>query len=330
MRLRICHTTEFSYEVPAFQSHNELRMVARDGFGQRVIESSLDISAPAASFGYNDYFGNHVYAVSIHQPHDSLRIAATSLIEKLPEERRHATPVAFEEFLQGHSPRIQSQYDFLSPSRMVPVSAPLRKYFETLCPQLHEDVAGFTARVIAAVHQQFQYEPGVTRVDSSVDEILARRAGVCQDLAHLAIGVLRLAAVPARYVSGYLALSLSGESDLTFAAQASHAWLEAQLPGVGWVGFDPTHGCATDIRHVRVAVGRDYSDVPPVRGVYRGNRAGQTMKIDLQVDPVSRGPMPLTDLRAVRNNDLHNPRGCPIDVANSGGYAVVRSELSRQ
>lgn len=285
MRLRIRHTTQFSFVVPAFQSHNEIRMVPRDGYAQKVIESSLEVSAPAATIGYDDYFGNRVHAVSIHQPHDSLRISATSLIEKLPDEKRQVAPVTFEEFARDHSSRSQLEYDFMRPSRLVPFSQALREFFEPLRPHQNEDVAEYANRVIASVHQQFRYEPGATKVDSSVDEILVRGAGVCQDLAHLAIGVLRLAAVPTRYVSGYLAPAPEDEGSVTLGAQASHAWLEVQLPIVGWVGFDPTHGCVTDMRHVRVAIGRDYSDVPPVRGVYRGNSAGQTMTVELQVHP---------------------------------------------
>ena len=285
MRLRICHTTEFSYAIPAFQSHNEIRMVPRDGYGQTVIESKLDLSVTAATVTYDDYFGNRVHAVSIHEPHDSLRIASTSLIEKVSLDTARVSPVAYETFLQGTSSRMQSEYDFMRPSGLIPFSEALRKFFETIKPGQHEDVADYTSRVITVLHQQFRYEPGATRVDSNVDEILTRSAGVCQDLAHLAIGVLRLAGVPTRYVSGYLAPGLGAEDIFTVGAQASHAWLEAQLPAIGWVGFDPTHGCATDMRHVRVAIGRDYSDVPPLRGIYRGNSAEQIMRVELQVIP---------------------------------------------
>jgi len=292
MLLRICHTTEFAYGAPAFESHNEIRMLPRDGYGQTVIESRLELSTSAATLEYDDYFGNRVHAVSIHQPHESLRIAATSVIEKLPQNSSDIAPVPFEEFLRGHPSRFQSEYDFLRSCRLIPFSQPLREFFETLRPMKGDDIAGYAKRVTAALQQQVQYAPGATRVDSSVDEILARRAGVCQDFAHLAIGVLRLAAIPARYVSGYLAPSSGDSEDLALAAQASHAWVEANLPGAGWVGFDPTHGCHSDTRYVRVAIGRDYSDVPPLRGVYRGNNAGQTMKVELQVYPAPESDAP--------------------------------------
>jgi transglutaminase-like putative cysteine protease len=117
-----------------------------------------------------------------------------------------------------------------------------------------------------------------------VDDILKTGSGVCQDFAHLTIGLLRLAGVPARYVSGYLAPALAPTGAASLGEQASHAWIEAWLPRSGWTGFDPTHRYRTDERHVRVAVGRDYADVPPLKGMYRSNPASQVMTVDLNVE----------------------------------------------
>jgi transglutaminase-like putative cysteine protease len=153
-------------------------------------------------------------------------------------------------------------------------------------PLQTEDVTDYTNRIVASVHAQFAYEPGTTKVQSTADEILSAGAGVCQDFAHLTIGVLRLAGIPSRYVSGYLAPA-SDDNVESVGAQASHAWLEAQLPGAGWTGFDPTNGCQVDQRHIRVAVGRDYSDVPPMRGVYRSSGGSQVMTVDLRIEPES-------------------------------------------
>ena len=111
-------------------------------------------------------------------------------------------------------------------------------------------------------------------------------AGVCQDFAHLTIAILRLAGVPSRYVSGYLA-PMPGTSQV--GDQASHAWIEAQLPSQGWIGFDPTHGCSTDARHIKVAIGRDYSDVTPLRGVYRSLGSKQAMAVELKIEGESTG-----------------------------------------
>jgi len=134
------------------------------------------------------------------------------------------------------------------------------------------------------VRDQFDYQKARTHVHSSLDDILKSGGGVCQDFAHLTIGLLRLAGVPARYVSGYMAPAISAAGDASLGEQASHAWLEAWLPNAGWTGFDPTHRYRTDERHVRVAVGRDYADVPPLKGMYRSRATNQIMTVDLNIE----------------------------------------------
>ena len=180
--------------------------------------------------------------------------------------------------------RSQTEYDFLGASPYVPFSDRMRKFFWIARPRRTDDVAAYVQQLVRFVRDQFAYEPGVTRVYSTADEILTVGAGVCQDFAHLTIAILRLAGVPARYVSGYLAPPEDSTGEIPNASQASHAWLDAQLPGVGWTGFDPTHGCRSDARHIRVAIGRDYSDVTPLRGVYRSFGSKQTMTVDLKLE----------------------------------------------
>jgi len=181
--------------------------------------------------------------------------------------------------------RNRIEYDFLNASRHVPFSEPLRKFFWLAKPDPSEDVAAYANRIVAFIRDQFVYEPGMTKVHSTADEILSVGGGVCQDFAHLTIGVLRLGGIPTRYVSGYLAPAANSAAS-SIGAQASHAWLEAQLPGLGWTGFDPTNGCMVDERHIRVAIGRDYSDVPPMRGVYRSHGGMQLMSVDLKIEPL--------------------------------------------
>jgi transglutaminase-like putative cysteine protease len=132
------------------------------------------------------------------------------------------------------------------------------------------------------VRDEFAYQPDSTQVDSDVNRILSVGAGVCQDFAHLAIGVLRLAGVPARYVSGYLVPKAESDGQ-TVSHLASHAWLEALLPQAGWTGFDPTHGSPPTDHHVQLAIGRDCADVPPLRGVYRSAGQRQTVQVSLDI-----------------------------------------------
>jgi len=286
MPLRICHTTRFTYDSPAYQSHNEVRMRPMDGGQQQCLEFALEVSPSASVLEYRDYYGNEVCSFSVHSQHEALIITARSLVNCAGQEQGPWSSMSFEEFLAGDNARTQAQYDFLGPSPHVPFSERMRKFFWITRPRRTDDVGAYVQQVVAFVRDQFSYEPGVTHAHSTVDEILSVGAGVCQDFAHLTIGVLRLAGIPSRYVSGYLAPALDNSVE-SVGAQASHAWLEVQLPGAGWTGFDPTNGCQVDHRHIRVAIGRDYSDVPPMRGVYRSTGITQSMSVELRVEPES-------------------------------------------
>lgn len=284
MLLRISHTTRFEYQHPAYDSHNEVRMRPRDSGNQRCIQFELLTMPDTSTIEYDDYYGNRVYGFSIHEPHPSLIVTARSLVDCARAPEPSPVPMQFGEFLLDDSARIASEYDFLNPSRHVPFSEPMRKFFWLAKPDLTEDVARYANRVVMFIRDQFEYEPGVTKVQSTADEMLTVGGGVCQDFVHVTIGVLRLAGIPARYVSGYLAPAAKTAAE-SVGAQASHAWLEAQLPGQGWTGFDPTNGCLVDERHILVAIGRDYSDVPPMRGVYRSRGGNQVMSVELQIEP---------------------------------------------
>jgi transglutaminase-like putative cysteine protease len=279
MRYRIRHVTRFSYEQPASESHNEVRLQPRDSVRQRTLGFRLEITPRAAQINYRDAFGNIVHALSIHEPHTELMVCADSLVERMaPRELSNNDP--FEKFLHGDNLRSQEEYDFLNASHFIPFSEQLKKFFWMVRPRMNEPVADYSRRVVAWVSDQFAYEPGATDVHADVNEVLSAGAGVCQDFAHLTIGVLRLAGVPARYVSGYLAPQL--ERGRPLGEQASHAWVEVMLPE-GWFGFDPTHGSRVTDHHVRLAVGRDYADVPPIRGVYRSAGKQQRMRVSLHV-----------------------------------------------
>ena len=144
---------------------------------------------------------------------------------------------------------------------------------------------GFVQAASDFIHEHFVYVKGATHVHSSVRDSLTLRAGVCQDFAHLLLGVVRMRGLPARYISGYLVTGSAGpgnKQEEVIGGQASHAW--AEVSGNGWVGFDPTLGKPIELRHIRVAYGRDYGDVPPARGVYKG-RMGQSLSVDVRFRP---------------------------------------------
>jgi len=304
MIVRIRHTTRFTYDKPAYESHNEVRLTPRNEHGQQCLSLHLDVTPQASVLAYDDAYGNRVHSISVHPPHEELAIVAESVVDRQEPATERARDVAFAEFLGEDDERTRAYHEFLSPSAYVPFSERLRKFFWSARPSPTEGVVEYTTRLVAFVRDQFEYEVGMTDVHSSVDDILQAGGGVCQDFAHLTIGLLRLAGVPTRYVSGYLApvsvkrtataaeesppgansvaRSLAGE-------QATHAWIEALLPGSGWTGLDPTHRGRVSERHIAVAIGRDYADVPPLRGVYRSLGSTQSMRVDVCVEEASPG-----------------------------------------
>ena len=287
MQFRIKHKTRFDYEQASYDSHNELRMTPLDGFGQRCLAFELTIDRPGSIISFDDFFGNRAHALSVSEPHQSLTITAQSLVERHPLIPETQPEVPFARFLADDGRRRREYYEFLNSSRYVPFSDRLQKFFWMAHPAGTEDVGAYVTRIVAYVRDQFEYESATTNVHSSLDDILKSGGGVCQDFAHLTIGLLRLAGVPARYISGYLAPPIASRHAATTAHQASHAWLEAWLADAGWTGFDPTHRCRTDERHIRIAVGRDYADVPPLKGVYRSHGTNQVMTVDLSVELAS-------------------------------------------
>ena len=283
MLFRIRHATRFRYEQPARESHNEVRLTPYDDAGQRCVAFDLRVAPDGSVFSFDDYFGNRVHSISIHPPHPTLSIVATSLVERTEDCVEQPVTVAFQRFLEQDEARTREHCEFLAESRYVPFSPRLRKFFWMARPGRSEDVAAYVMRMVYFIRDQFEYEPGATHVHSSLDEILTAGGGVCQDFAHLTLGVFRLAGVPARYVSGYLAPpeSLSGSVELQ--EQFSHAWVEALVPGQGWMGLDPTHRCRIGLRHIKLASGRDYADASPIRGVDRSEGGRNTMSVELEV-----------------------------------------------
>ena len=294
MLFRIKHVTRYVYEHPASHSHNDVRLTPIDAPDQKRIAFSLEVTPDAAISEYRDSFGNVTHSIDIQPPHTELVISSSSVVERLAIPAEVSPRITVRDYLADDSARMNEYREFLNPSRYVPFSDRLRRFFWSVRPQLLEDITDYTDRMILFVRSQFAYDGATTNVHSTVDDILTTGGGVCQDFAHLSIGLLRLAGVPARYVSGYLAPDTARAANSTPPQLASHAWIEALLPGSGWTGFDPTHRTRTMIRHIRVAIGRDYNDLPPVSGVYESKGGGRQMAYELDVSLASDAPLTTT------------------------------------
>ncbi|MFM6975038.1 MAG: transglutaminase N-terminal domain-containing protein [Agromyces sp.] len=263
-RLRIVHRTGFDYEHPATASYNEVRMLPQTGDEQWVLQAGLDIRPVAAQHSYQDYWGSRVSTFEVLTPHTELSVTATSVVESR-ERAEDLTDIEWDE-LPALADRDTMFVEFGRQTALTEPPAELR----TLVKQLRKRRLGVraTAReILTAIGEAIQYTPGSTGVHTSAADAWAGRTGVCQDFAHLAIGALREAGIPARYVSGYLHPRPDAALGETVAGE-SHAWVE-YFAG-SWQGYDPTNLIEIGERHVHVARGRDYADVSPLRGVYAG------------------------------------------------------------
>jgi len=284
MLFHIKHVTKYAYERPASHSRNQVRLTPIDAADQKLIAFKLEVSPAAEISQYKDGFSNISHSIDLRPPHTELVISSSSIVERNASTFQKATQISIRDYLIRDEARKKKYGEFLNPSRYIPFSERLRKFFWSVRPQLSEDVTAYAERMMLYVHDQFGYDRTTTNVHSTIDDILTLGGGVCQDFAHLSIGLLRLAGVPARYVSGYLAPE---PQNLTFNPPrlASHAWIEALLSGAGWTGFDPTHRIRTTLRHITVAVGRDFSDLPMISGVYRSGGGLRSMTYKLQISP---------------------------------------------
>ncbi len=265
MLYTIRHLTRFRYSVPISQSVMELRMEPRSEGQQRCLNFKLTLNPNAQPMIYRDYLGNIVHHFDVPGHHKTLSITADAQVEIRPlqplPDRLPAT--AWDELAAD-------DYDMLLPSRYTHPSPLLDDLANELGAVRRDDPLTLLCDLNRSIAEAFEYAPASTQVDSPIDDALRTRRGVCQDFTHIMIALARPLGIPCRYVSGYLYHRHSGKADRS-AQDATHAWVEALLPGLGWVGFDPTNNLIATDRHIRVAVGRDYADVPPTRGVFKGN-----------------------------------------------------------
>jgi transglutaminase-like putative cysteine protease len=267
MKLTITHTTTFTYDAPVSEAYMEMRLMPLDAGGQRCESFRLTTDPPVEVRGYADHFGNRVRHFDTLAPHERLVVSARSEV---------STPEGFTD--PDRQLSLLDAFDYLAPTDYTPLTVGVRDFAATCGSCASPDNAYDTARtVMRAVNRVLAYVPGSTNVKTTAEEALGRGRGVCQDFAHLMIAACRALGLPARYVSGYVFSPRRG------TAAASHAWIDVFVAGRGWVSLDPTHDSVQTDRYVRLAVGRDYSDVPPTRGVYKG--AGQEeMSVDVSVE----------------------------------------------
>lgn len=262
-RLHAKHRTEIHYAGPVGESINEVRLMPWPNGRQQVEWATLRVEPAAELVVHADAFGNEVRWFQLAEPHERLVVEAEAVVVTRPTPPR--VPGSCRGFDAIDDPAYGDEHaEFLAGSTHIRWVEPVAGFADAMGLDESDGVLGWARALEAGVNASIAYTPGATRVDSPVEEVVRVGRGVCQDMAHLMIACARRRGVAARYISGWLNVpNHEGPGE-------SHAWVELAIPGLGWVEFDPTHPEPASEHYVRLAVGRDYADVPPLRGSYLG------------------------------------------------------------
>ena len=284
MLYAIRHFTRYRYSHFVCQSMMEVRMHPRSEGNQRCFVFQLSVNPRARIFGYTDSYGNLVHHFDLPSRHGQLTIISDALVN-IDAQPSVPELMAYEGWSDlGQLVEKKDYWDMLMPSHFARPSAELEELAKEIGASERDGRSplAFLHDLAAGVHRSFSYVKKNTAVSSPIAHALRSRQGVCQDFAHVMIALVRNAKIPCRYVSGYLYHTSENAHPSTDGA--THAWVEALLPGVGWVGFDPTTNRPVGEGHIRTAIGRDYANVPPTMGVMKGE-ADTQLQVRVRVTP---------------------------------------------
>lgn len=273
LKLHVKHRTEMRYAGEAHDSINEIRLTPKSTGRQEVSQASIRVDPDVAVHRHADAFGNDVAWFQIVEPHSTLIVESEAIVTTTaPGHETARVP-----WSSLDDPAMRSDLsEYLHASPLVHWPREVDEFSASLGLDQIDDMAGWLRATEMGVNRSIEYLPGSTDVNTTVQHVLKVRSGVCQDMAHLFLALSRRRGIPARYVSGWL------HEPGRERPSESHAWCEAWIPGAGWREFDPTHPDPNLEHYVRIAVGRDYSDVPPFRGSYIGSATDRmTVTVEL-------------------------------------------------
>lgn len=269
MRFELRYTTHFDYPGPVVESHNELRACPTTNDRQRLVHYRATTNPQARLVSYRDYWGTHVDAFGIRDPHDELQVTAEATVETtpspLPARSARMSALSDAAYRDTHA-------EYLQPTRHTAWEDAASEEASKRAEMFGPDVMSVVLGLHRSVGASFEYTPGATYIGVEVGELMARRRGVCQDFAHVVVAMCRSLGVAARYVSGYY-FAHNDDDGNALAEEIhveTHAWLEVAIPGEGWWGLDPTNQQEVGEHHIKIGHGRDYDDVAPFRGTYTG------------------------------------------------------------
>ena len=307
-RLRIRHTTRYTYDTPVHRSTHRLHLRPMDDWRRQVLSYTLQVAPKVPLVEFEDVFGNWAQRFDVNEPYTELTIAAESLVEVLDTDpfafaklpiRPPSFPIVWMPWEQ------KMLLPYLTPAELPDTQLQeLYDYAMDFVRQNNGDLMQTLFAINKALYQDYKYVPGCTDLGTTPFQVYASRAGVCQDFANLFITMTRLLGIPSRYVMGYIYTGNPGtgggagadgearEADTRATSDSSHAWVQLYIPNIGWKGFDPTNGVLPQTDHVRVAYGRNYRDTTPTAGTLYGTKAREAMRVDVEVtDAMERQPV---------------------------------------
>jgi len=292
MKISISHLTKYSYDSAVSYSHNIATLKPRTFDGQKVVDYNIEISPTPNEFSERlDFFGNYITRFSIKDQHDNLFVKAESIIDRdysrvresfFSKNCRSVTYMDALKFLQKLNSEIIEAKQFILDSTLIKNNnESMYEYaMESFDPT--RSVFDATNELMTRIFNDFKFVPGFTNVSTPLSKVMKEKKGVCQDFAQIAIACLRSIGLPARYMSGYIETLPPPGKEKLIGTDASHAWFAVYIPSFGWVDFDPTNNQIPENQHIVLGWGRDYYDVPPLKGVVYGN-GGSKLKVEVDI-----------------------------------------------
>ncbi len=296
---KIYHATKYTYDRMVKESTNQIKIYPYMSAEQEVLQHDISITGQPPVQTYFDYWGNKKGTFNLLPPHNEMAIESRLVVRTLLPA---ALPLNFDAPFEALRHEVDGQLQMLelADADMIASQSEIDN-IAAIIYQNGKSVATTVQDCGDYIYKNFKYVKGITTVETTVDELLQLRSGVCQDFAHLMLQVLRTLRIPSRYVSGYICPNKSGMR----GEGATHAWVEAWLPGYGWAGIDPTNNVWVANKHVKLAVGRHFRDCSPVKGTFKG-LAKQTLSVYVSVayedgntiEGVNNVPVPGADAHA--------------------------------
>jgi len=306
----IRHVTKFRYDAPIYENVMEARMQPLSDDAQQCLTFQLHLRPTARAYSFQDHLGNVVHHFNIPGLHSELTIRADASVRLQPVPALPTEMSADDWQRIDNMVTTQEYWEMRSPSFFTEPTAALAALADELQVRRQADPLTALCKLNSALNRTIAYQPKSTRVDSPIDEAIQQRAGVCQDYTHIMLALVRnYLNLPCRYVSGYLYHRQNDRS----VADATHAWVEVLLPEWGWVGFDPTNDLLAGERHIRAAIGRDYQDVPPTRGIFKG-KADSNLSVSVQVRKAEDTDFQDLNLLELGPEQTLSPQVLPMDL----------------